>query len=162
MFDLMYAAEGVGLAANQVDLPYRLFVVNLEADPAAKDQECVFINPVISSRKGMQESEEGCLSIPGLYGPVKRPEKVTISAYNLAGNEIQGEVNGLLARVVQHETDHLDGVLFIDRLSPTGQLALKQELRDLEQRFVRQRERGEIPSDEEIVARLVELEKLRT
>ncbi|MBI3462174.1 MAG: peptide deformylase, partial [Planctomycetes bacterium] len=69
---------------------------------------------------------------------------------------------GLLARVVQHETDHLDGMLFIDRLSATGQLALKQELRDMEQRFVRQRERGEIPSDEEIVARLVELEKLRT
>jgi peptide deformylase len=162
MFELMYAAEGVGLAANQVDLPYRLFVVNLESDPAAKEQECVFINPVISGRKGMQEQEEGCLSLPGLYGPVKRPEKVTINAYNLAGHEIRGEVNGLLARVIQHETDHLDGVLFIDRLSPTGQLALKQELRDLEQRFARQRERGEIPSDEEIAARLVELEKLRT
>ena len=162
MFELMYAAEGVGLAANQVDLPYRLFVTNLVADPAAKDQECVFINPVISGRKGMHEAEEGCLSMPGLYGPVKRPEKVTINAYNLAGQEVRAEVDGLLARVVQHETDHLDGVLFIDRLSPTGQLAAKQELREFENKYARQRERGEIGSDEEILARLIELEAQRT
>ena len=120
MFELMYAAKGVGLAANQVDLPYRLFVINLQSDPAARDQEHVFINPVIASRKGNEEAEEGCLSLSGLYGQVKRPAKVVLNAFNLAGNEVTLPLEGLFARAAQHELDHLDGILFIDRLSPTG------------------------------------------
>src|SRR6187200_2989618 len=67
MFDLMYEHRGIGLAATQVDLPYRLFIINLESDPAKRDQEFVFINPVLSNRKGMAEAEEGCLSLPTLY-----------------------------------------------------------------------------------------------
>src|SRR5215211_3549141 len=74
MFDLMYENRGIGLAATQVDLPYRLFIINLESDAAKQDQEFVFINPVLSNRKGMAEAEEGCLSLPGLYADVKRPE----------------------------------------------------------------------------------------
>ena len=85
MFELMYAAKGVGLAANQVDLPYRLFIINLQADPAAADQEFVFLNPVLTSRKGNAEAEEGCLSLPGLYADVKRPERVALNAYDLSG-----------------------------------------------------------------------------
>ena len=119
MFDLMYEQKGIGLAANQVDLPYRLFLINLEGDPE-KAEEHVFLNPVIEKRSGAAEAEEGCLSFPEIYAPVKRPEKVTISAYNLSGQEIRMELNGLFARAVQHEYDHLDGVLFIDRLSPSG------------------------------------------
>src|SRR5689334_13698119 len=114
MFDLMYAANGIGLAANQVDLPYRLFVVNLQSDPEVTDQEHVFLNPVLTSRKGNAEAEEGCLSLPGLYADVKRPERVTLNAYNLAGEEVTMELDGLFARAVQHEIDHLDGILFID------------------------------------------------
>ncbi len=127
MFHLMYEANGIGLAANQVDLPYRLFVLNLKSDPEAADQEQVFLNPVIMGRKGgMAESEEGCLSLPGLYAQVKRPEKVVLNAFNLAGEEVNLDLEGLFARAVQHEIDHLDGILFIDRLSPTGELAVKR------------------------------------
>jgi peptide deformylase len=162
MFDLMYEAKGVGLAANQVDLPYRLFIINLESDPAAADKEFVFINPVLTSRKGNAEGEEGCLSLPGLYADVKRPERVTLNAYNLAGEEVTMDLEGLFARAVQHEIDHLDGILFVDRLSPTGEMAVKEALADFEIEFAGRRERGEIPGDEEIARRLAELEKLRT
>jgi peptide deformylase len=160
MFDLMYEHRGIGLAATQVDLPYRLFTINLESDPAKRDQEFVFINPVLSNRKGMAEAEEGCLSLPTLYADVKRPERVTVNAYTLGGQEINLELSGLFARAVQHEVDHLDGVLFIDRLSPTGELTVRPALEEFE--FAHRRQRGEIPDDKEIAERLAELEKLRT
>jgi peptide deformylase len=162
MFDAMYEAKGVGLAANQVDLPYRLFIANLKSDPKEVGEERVFINPVISQRKGLDEAEEGCLSLPGLYAPVKRPERVAINAYTLDGEEIREEVDGLLARVVQHETDHLDGILFVDRLSSTGEITVKEPLQEFELNFASRRRLGEIPNDEEIAARLAELERLRT
>ena len=162
MFELMYAAKGVGLAANQVDLPYRLFIINLESDPAAAENDLVFLNPVLTSRKGNAEAEEGCLSLPGLYADVKRPERVVLNAYDLGGQEINMELDGLFARVVQHEIDHLDGILFIDRLSPTAELAAKETLAEFEVQFAGQRERHEIPDDEAIAKRLAELEKLRT
>jgi peptide deformylase len=162
MFDLMYEAKGVGLAANQVDLPYRLFVINLESDPAAPEKEMVFLNPVLVSRKGTAEAEEGCLSLPGLYADVKRPERVTLNAFDLAGQEINLELDGLFARAVQHEIDHLDGILFIDRLSPTVEMSVKDALVDFELQFAGQRERGELPDDAAVARRLAELEKLRT
>ena len=161
MFELMYKHRGVGLAANQVDLPYRLFVVNLEGDPA-KGEEIVFVNPVISRRKGLAEAEEGCLSLPGMYGYVKRPAEVVLDAFSLDGKPIHLELDDLFARVVQHETDHLDGRLFIDRLNTTGALNARPILDEFEIAFAGQRERGEIPSDNVISARLAELEKLRT
>ena len=161
MFDLMYEQKGVGLAANQVELPYRFFITNTEGDPQ-KGQEFVFLNPVISKRSGTEEAEEGCLSFPEIFAPVKRSAKVTISAYNLAGEEVNYELSGLFARAVQHEYDHLDGVLFIDRLTPTGMLSVKQALLDLEMQFEGDRERGIIPDDRQIVSRLAELEALRT
>jgi peptide deformylase len=162
MFELMYEANGVGLAANQIDLPYRLFVVNLESDPEAAEEERVFINPVLSDRKGMVEGEEGCLSLPGVYADVKRSAEVVLNAFDLAGEEVSLPLEGLLARVVQHEIDHLNGILFIDRLSPTGELAVKQALEDFETQFTGQRQRGEIPDDAAIARRLAELEQLRT
>jgi len=162
MFDLMYAADGVGLAANQVDLPYRLFIINLQSDPKAADQEHVFLNPVITSRKGNAEAEEGCLSLPGLYSDVKRPERVVLNAYDPSGREVTMELDGLFARAVQHEIDHLDGILFIDRLSPTGEIAAREALLDFEAHITSQRQRGEIPDDATIAQRLAELEKLRT
>lgn len=162
MFALMYKFEGVGLAANQVDLPYRLFIANPTGDPKEKDAEHVFINPVILSGKGQVEGEEGCLSIPGLVGQVIRKETVQVEAYNLAGELFSGELTGLFARIVQHETDHLDGVLFIDRLSP-GQLAdLREDLEEFEIDFQSKRDVGEMATDEQIVAHIAELERLRT
>jgi peptide deformylase len=162
MFELMYEHEGIGLAANQVDLPYRVFVCNVEGDPAVKEAECVFINPVILKGIGQHEREEGCLSIPGVYAPVVRKEKVTVQAYNLAGEEISGELEGLFARCVQHEIDHLDGRLFIDRITPTQLADLSGELEEFELDFNSKRSVGEMPTDEQIAARISELERLRT
>jgi len=158
MFELMYQAEGVGLAANQVDLPLRLFVVNLKCDPE-EGEEHVFINPVISLPRGVEEKEEGCLSLPELHGQVNRPARIQFSAYNLSGDLLEAELEGLIARVVQHEVDHLDGMLFTDRLSTTGQMAVQEDLDTMESQFISRREHGEIPSNEEIAARLTELEK---
>lgn len=162
MFELMYEHEGVGLAANQVDLPYRLFIANPTGDAKNKDQEFVFINPVILSGKGQVEGEEGCLSIPGLVGQVNRKEKVQVEAYNLAGEMFSGELDGLFARIIQHETDHLDGVLFIDRLSPAQLADLREDLEEFEIDFQSKRDVGELPTDEQIVQHIAELEKLRT
>jgi peptide deformylase len=162
MFELMYEAKGIGLAANQVDLPYRLFVLNLESDPQARDLEHVFINPVLTSRKGMAEAEEGCLSLPGLYAEVRRPERVTLEAYTPGGQQVTMELDDLFARAVQHELDHLDGKLFIDRLTPTGEMAVRPALDDFELQYHGHRDRGEVPDDAAIVKRLEELERLRT
>jgi peptide deformylase len=162
MFELMYEHKGVGLAANQVDLPYRLFVVNVEGDPKAKDREQVFINPVLSKAKGTVEAEEGCLSIPDVHADVKRAERITVHAYTPTGEEIEAEVEGLMARVLQHETDHLDGRLFTDRISPAAQMDVRDALEELEAQWEVRRAHHLVPSDEEIAARIAELEKLRT
>jgi peptide deformylase len=162
MLDLMYANEGIGLAANQVDLPYRLIVMNTKADRAAKEDERVLINPVITQRKGMAEDREGCLSLPEIYAPVRRPEEIVVNAYNLAGEEITWELTGMYARVVQHECDHLDRILFVDRLSPSNLLAVKEALAEMEAAFYGERQRGLIPDDGLISARLSELEVART
>jgi peptide deformylase len=157
MFELMYEARGVGLAANQVDLPFRLFVANLQSDPE-EGEELVFINPVISRPKGLEEKEEGCLSLPELYGPVKRPETVQVTAYTLRGEEIEAKLSGFAARVVQHETDHLDGVMFIDRLSETEAMAARESIEEFELSFAGRRQRQEIPLDNDILQRLLDLE----
>jgi peptide deformylase len=162
MIELMYEHEGVGLAANQVDLPYRLFVANEKGDPDATEFEQVFINPVLSGGHGQEEDEEGCLSIPGIRAPVVRNTKIKIQAYDLAGNEISREVNGLMARIVQHETDHLDGTLFIDRLGPASALAFRDQLEEFELAFQSKLDTHELPDAEKIASRLRELERLRT
>ncbi len=149
MFDLMYEAKGIGLAANQVDLPVRLFIINLKGK-ADEGEEMVFINPVVSSPKGSEEAEEGCLSLPGLYGPVVRPKTVHINAYGLDGNEVSAEVSGLLARCIQHELDHLDGVMFHDRMSPSAKTNAEEDLDVFETNFDSRRSTGVIPSDEVI------------
>jgi peptide deformylase len=161
MFDTMYEHKGIGLAAPQVGLPYRLFVVNESGDSREKDQEFVFINPVLSKPKGSEESEEGCLSLPKLYAPVRRPASIHVTAYNLQGQAATWAAEGLFARVVQHENDHLDGVMFIDRISQTALIDIRGELDEFRDEFERKRELGEIPSDAKIFAHLAELEKLR-
>lgn len=162
MFDLMYSHEGVGLAANQIDLPYRLFIANQEGDPTKKDAEFVFINPVLRKGKGQAEDTEGCLSIPDVRAPVVRNATIEIEAYDLEGNLIHAEAEGLMARILQHEVDHLDGKLFIDRLSPTELAAVRDKLYEFELAFQSRRETGELPSDGAIAARWRELEQLRT
>ena len=158
MFELMYESRGVGLAANQVDLPLRFFIANIKADPA-EAEELVFINPVLSRPKGLEEAEEGCLSLPELYGHVTRPKRIRVNAYGLNGQEIDIELDGLLARIVQHETDHLDGIMYTDRMSTTGRLSVAETLDDFETDFASRRQLGEIPSDADIETRLIAWEK---
>ena len=153
MFTLMYASNGIGLAANQVDLPLRLFVVNLAA-AANEGEELVFLNPVLSQPKGIEESEEGCLSLPQLYAPVRRPKQITVQAYNLRGEEIRATLDGMLSRVVQHELDHLDGVLFTDRMKSIALADAQPVLEEFEMEFDRCRQRGEIPPDDQIAQQL--------
>ncbi len=161
MFDLMYQANGIGLAANQVDLPLRFFICNVAGKPD-EGEELVFLNPVLSRPKGQAEREEGCLSLPGLYAPVKRPASVQLQAYSLQGEPFQAQLDGLLARVVQHEIDHLDGVLFIDRLSSTNQMDILPNLDEFELEHENRRKCGDIPTDEEIAARWEDLERQYT
>jgi peptide deformylase len=154
MFDLMYAARGVGLAANQVALPYRFFILNLTADPEKKDQEQVFINPEIVKRHASVEEEEGCLSLPGLYAKVQRARKIKVRAYDLEGNPIEVEAEDLLSRVIQHETDHLSGKLFIDYLGPLARHSVKAKLQEFEKNYRQAQASGEFPEDAEIVQQL--------
>jgi len=113
MIDTMYEGKGVGLAGPQVGYLKRIFVTHAE-----KDEPRVFINPSITwTSQEEANMEEGCLSLPGFYSVVKRPAKIKIQAWNEKGRAFTIETSGMLARVIQHEYDHLEGVLFIDRLS---------------------------------------------
>jgi peptide deformylase len=154
MFELMYDNKGIGLAANQVALPLRFFILNLTADREQKDKEQVFINPEIVKRHASIEDEEGCLSIPGLYAKVPRARKIKVQAFDLSGNPIEVEADELYSRAIQHETDHLNGRLFIDLVSPDDRSTLKPKLQDFEQKFRQAQAAGEYPSDEEIIREL--------
>jgi peptide deformylase len=112
LFETMHAAKGVGLAANQVGLARRVAVVE------AEEHRFAMINPVIIQSSGRETAEEGCLSIPDIYGDVTRPGQVLLEAINLEGQPFRLEAGGLVARAIQHEIDHLDGILFLDHLSP--------------------------------------------
>jgi peptide deformylase len=162
MFQLMYAARGVGLAANQVGLPYRLFVINPEGDPAQKDQELVFINPRITRKKGSDDDEEGCLSLPEIHGTVTRATELIIDAFDLTGRQFEMQLEDFPARIIQHENDHLDGVLFIDRVQPAVRSQLQPLITDLETQFRNRQRQGLLPSDQQLIAELDALEKLRT
>lgn len=115
MIETMYAAPGIGLAAPQVGVSLRIFVVDLSVgrDPAALS---MMINPEFVEREGMQLEEEGCLSVPGFTATVARPKRVVVKGLNRQGDEYQIEGTGLLARALQHEMDHLRSCLFVDRL----------------------------------------------
>jgi peptide deformylase len=115
MIETMYAAPGVGLAAPQVGVPLRIFVVDVSVgrDPAGL---LVFINPEVAERDGMQLEEEGCLSVPGFNATVVRPSRLVLRGFDRYWQEHQIEGTGLLARAFQHEMDHLDGTLFVDKL----------------------------------------------
>lgn len=154
MFDLMYEARGVGLAANQVAIPFRFFILNVTADPEQKDQELVFINPEIVKRHSASEEEEGCLSLPGLYAKVRRARKIKVQSFNLLGELVEHDADELFSRAIQHETDHLDGKLFIDYLGPLARHSIKEKLREFEAQFRQGQVGGEYPPDPEILREL--------
>jgi len=115
MIETMYAAPGVGLAAPQVGVPLRVFVVDVSGG-RSRESLMTFINPEFVEREGMQLEEEGCLSVPGFNATVARPSRVAMKGLDLDGRERTVEGTGLLARAFQHEMDHLEGRVFVDRL----------------------------------------------
>ncbi len=124
MLETMYAAPGIGLAATQVNRHVRLVVMDVSEE---KNQPLVFVNPKITWSEGEQVCEEGCLSVPDIYAKVKRAERIKVSAQDKNGTPFELEADGLLAVCIQHELDHLDGVVFLDRLSPLKRkMALKK------------------------------------
>ncbi len=157
MFSLMYESNGVGLAANQVGLPFRFFVINDKANPE-EGEEFVFINPVISNRSGAKEDEEGCLSFPGIYATVTRAEKVKVTAFNLQGQSFEMSASGLMARIIQHENDHLDGIVFPERVDEYDVADISVDIASQQDEFHAQQAAGLMPSNEEIEKRLAELE----
>ncbi len=115
MIETMYAAPGIGLAATQLGVPLRVFVVDVSVGRQRKDLT-VMVNPTFVEREGMQLEEEGCLSVPGFNATVVRPSRTVLRGLDREGAEQTAEGSGLLARAFQHEMDHLDGVVFVDRL----------------------------------------------
>jgi peptide deformylase len=136
MFETMYNAQGVGLAAPQIGKSIRLFIV--DADPFAEDEpelegfKKVFINPIIIKEEGEEwKFNEGCLSIPGIREYVSRKPKITIEYYDENWNLKEETYDGLAARVIQHEYDHIEGILFTDKLSPLKRKLLKNKLNNI-------------------------------
>ena len=131
MFESMYAAKGVGLAATQIGVGKRIAVIDTSTgeDPSAK---LVLINPEVLCKEGTQTSEEGCLSIPGFREPVTRANKVTIRAQDAKGEWFERSGDGLLARAFQHETDHLNGTLYIMHVSPLKRDLIRRKIRKMQ------------------------------
>lgn len=132
MFETMYAAPGIGLAATQIDVHKRLLVVDVSEDKSAP---FCFINPVIVDKSGSVKADEGCLSVPEIYEPVERAERILVRALDRDGKSFELEATGLLAVCIQHEIDHLDGKLFVDYLS-----VLKRQW--LKKKFTKARKQG--------------------
>ena len=124
MFETMYADNGIGLAAPQIAKKKRVIIIDLQTK---KSKPITLINPEIISSRGETESEEGCLSCPGLTAVVKRAADVVAQGYDMNGNLIEIKAEGLLAIALQHEIDHLNGILFIDRLTPTVRIKVEKQ-----------------------------------
>lgn len=128
MFETMYDAPGIGLAATQVDVHQRLLVLDVSED---KSRPMVFINPEIVGSSGVQTCQEGCLSLPGVYADVKRAEHIKVRALGRDGESFEIDADGLLAVCIQHEMDHLEGKVFTDHLSPIKREMVKKKLEKL-------------------------------
>jgi peptide deformylase len=125
MFETMYAAPGIGLAATQVNVAKRVLVIDLSEQ---HDQPLALINPEILERAGVEETEEGCLSVPGYFDKVTRAETIRVRALDRDGKQIEFDADGLLAVCIQHEIDHLDGKLFVDYLSELKRTRIRKKL----------------------------------
>ena len=138
MFETMYAAPGIGLAASQVDVHRRVLVIDISD---SRDQPRVFINPEILYREGEEETEEGCLSVPGIFDGVVRASKVRVRWQDRTGATIEDNFEGMMAVCIQHEMDHLEGKLFVDYLSDLKRQRIRKKLeKERKQRASRARE----------------------
>jgi len=131
MAETMYAAPGIGLAATQVDVHLRVIVIDVSE---ARDQLTVLLNPELLMAEGIQECEEGCLSVPGVYEIVRRAQKVKVRALGLDGRPYEFEAEGLLALCIQHEMDHLEGKVFVEYLSRLKQTRIRAKLQKQQRR----------------------------
>ena len=132
MIELMKGARGVGLAAPQVGENIRLFVMN----PTGEEEAArVYVNPVLTEAEGEEEGEEGCLSLPNINAKIWRSRKLRMRAQDLAGHPFEETADGYIARIWQHETDHLNGTLIIDRMGPVARLAARRVLKELQQKW---------------------------
>lgn len=131
MFETMYESHGVGLAAIQVNIQLQIIVIDVSDE---KNEQLCLINPEIISEFGQEESDEGCLSVPGIFEPIQRAERIIVKAINRDGNEFEIEAEGLLAVCIQHEIDHLNGKLFVDYLSPLKRQRIKKKMLKLQKR----------------------------
>jgi peptide deformylase len=125
MFETMYAAPGIGLAATQVNVAKRVLVIDLSE---RRNEPLALINPEILQRAGVEETEEGCLSVPGYFDKVTRAEQIRVRALDRDGKQIEFDADGLLAVCIQHEIDHLDGKLFVDYLSELKRTRIRKKL----------------------------------
>jgi len=132
MVRVMKEARGVGLAAPQVGRSVRVFVASESGEP---EHALVCVNPVLETSGALVAMEEGCLSLPGLLAEVQRPERARLRAFDAQGAPFELEAEGLLARILQHEMDHLDGVLFVERTSPADRVRLRPDLKAFEEQY---------------------------
>ncbi|MDP6963317.1 MAG: peptide deformylase [Planctomycetota bacterium] len=136
MFRLMYATSGVGLAAPQVGINIQLLIFNPSGNAESKDEEIVLCNPrIVSKSKDKESAEEGCLSFPHIFGNVLRHTSVKIEAQDLNGNKFEVEFEDWTARIFQHEFDHIDGILFVDRMTPASKALVKGDLLEMREQF---------------------------
>ena len=132
MMEAMYEEGGVGLAAPQVGIEHKLLVLNPTGSKKDRSGDLVLCNPKLTKKKGREFGEEGCLSFPDIHAEVERWVDITVTYQDLDGKEQTMAANGWLARIVQHEMDHLDGVFFVDRLTASEKLRVKAKLQELE------------------------------
>ena len=158
MFETMYAASGVGLAANQVGLPMQLFVMNPTGNREEKSQEYVFINPVILKKNGNAVDNEGCLSFPDIHADVIRSESIEVESISLSGEEQLFQWKDRIARIVQHEIDHLNGVCFVERLGAAVKLEIREDLDEMQTVFESNQRLG-FDSTEAAIRELEEYER---
>ena len=144
MFNIMYRNNGVGLSAPQVGWNARLFIVNPAGRAEHSSKSFVFINPELAFISGEQVGEEGCLSLPGIYLPVKRYNKIRVKALNELGREYEVEADGFVSRIIQHENDHLHGIMMIDRIDTKSIKHLNNELLSQVKRIKRLRRKREL------------------
>jgi peptide deformylase len=143
MLETMYAAPGIGLAATQVNVQRQVIVIDISEE---KNSPLVLINPELLEQAGVEEMEEGCLSVPGVFEKVRRAETVRVRTNDLKGNVSAFDADGLLAVCIQHELDHLDGKLFVDRLSPLKRQLVRKKIKKEQRQRASKRDPAPTPA----------------